>query len=120
MPSILLVEDSREQRKIIMAMLQAANIEDIVEANHGLEALDFLKERSFDLVICDLMMPEMDGMELIREIRENYSDTKIIAMSGGGTTALNYYIEIMEKKLAKTISKPFTKDQISGLVKSLI
>ena len=120
MPSILLVEDSREQRRIISSMLKTDNIEEIVEANHGLEALEFLNQRSFDLVICDLMMPEMDGMELIREIHLNFSGMKIIAMSGGGTAALNYYIEIMEKKLAKTISKPFTKEQINSLINSLI
>ena len=59
------------------------------------------------------------GYELVKQIKKDYPGIKIIVMSGGGTTALNYYIEIMEKKLAKTISKPFTKDQLKQLVDSV-
>ena len=68
MPTILIVDDSTTMRSMVRRVLEADH-HDVVEAMHGAAALAALAERSVDLVVTDVLMPEMDGLALIRALR---------------------------------------------------
>jgi len=83
MARILVVDDEEDVRHSIRFALESAGY-DIFEAQNGIEADEQLAENVFDLVITDMIMPEKEGFELIRDINQNYPDVKIIAITGGG------------------------------------
>jgi CheY-like chemotaxis protein len=81
LPSILVVEDEEKMRELLRRMLERASFT-VMTAPHGREALKLFRERPADLAITDLMMPEMDGFELIRELTAQWPSIRIIAISG--------------------------------------
>lgn len=83
MPRILLVEDDPAVRESALIVLQRAGHE-VVEATNGRAALELLQARVFDLVITDIIMPEVEGLEVIRAVRSRHPACPVIAMSGGG------------------------------------
>jgi CheY-like chemotaxis protein len=80
MRTILVVEDDARARKNISAFLGEKGYE-IDEANDGVEALDKLNLRRFDLVLSDIVMPRMDGLALIEHVCSSWPQTHIIAMT---------------------------------------
>jgi DNA-binding NtrC family response regulator len=80
---ILVVDDDRTVRNAVRVMLEEAGME-ISEATNGAEALRALRRHGADVVLCDLFMPEQDGMEFLRELRPRSSGVRVVAMSGGG------------------------------------
>ncbi len=111
--SILVVDDEETLRRVIEIVLQNAGHR-VVCAESGNEALAVLARQQVDLVISDIVMPETDGIELVRQIRLRHPMVKIISMSGGG----NYLTAALCLKLADhmgalgILSKPFTPDQL--------
>lgn len=84
MSKILIIEDSDSMRAQMAMMVTELDHACITAAN-GREAFDLLKtENDFDLIITDIFMPEMDGIETIEKIREIYPEKRIIAVSAGG------------------------------------
>jgi CheY-like chemotaxis protein len=81
LPSILVVEDEEKMRELLRRMLERASFT-VLTAPHGREALKLFRERPVDLAITDLMMPEMDGFELIRQLTAQWPSIRIIAISG--------------------------------------
>ena len=69
--NVLLVDDSSMNLNVLKAMLSRFGVENVATAGNGVEALAQMKEKSFDLVLTDLWMPEMDGEALVKEIRKN-------------------------------------------------
>ena len=112
MASILVVEDEPSLRRLFQDLLVREGHE-VTTAANGADALGFLETTSFDVVITDLIMPEMEGLSLLRELRKRKSPTKIIAMSGGGRGSAVDYLE-MAKMLGATttLAKPFTPRQL--------
>lgn len=84
MPRILIVDDDANLRAAIRRMLAPMGCE-IDEAANGRDALRAFRARPFDLVLCDVFMPEQDGLELLRELPREFVGAKVISMSGGGT-----------------------------------
>ena len=84
MSRILVVDDEEDVRHSIRFALESAGY-DVFEAQNGLEADERLAENVFDVVITDMIMPEKEGFELIRDIKQNYPDVKIVAITGGGS-----------------------------------
>ncbi len=86
MPRILVVDDSSTVRKLIINILRGANYE-TVEAVDGLDALEKLAQEEIDLIIADLNMPRMNGLELIRTIRQDplYQDIPIVMLTTEGS-----------------------------------
>ena len=78
--SVLVVEDDRWGRKIISDVLRRDGYE-VVEAVDGAQAIELLEQRSFDLVVSDVVMPKLDGLKLLEHIRR-VSRTPVILMSG--------------------------------------
>ena len=80
MVKVLIVEDNDKLRRMIDIYLNQNNFKTYT-AKDGLEALDILDNNSIDLVICDIMMPNMDGFELIKELRTVYKELPIIIVT---------------------------------------
>ncbi len=83
MAKILVMDDEKIIRVIIQRFLEKAGHE-IVLAEDGKKGMDFLCSIHFDLVITDIIMPNQEGLETIRQLRRDFPELKIIAMSGGG------------------------------------
>ena len=80
---VLVVDDDVHARTVARAVLEHAGIE-VDEAVDGAAGLRAYRDAGYDLVLCDLFMPDVDGLELIRELRRDFPEIKIIAMSAGG------------------------------------
>lgn len=81
LPAVLVVEDEEKMRELLRRMLDRAGFT-VMTASHGREALKLFRERPVDIAITDLLMPEMDGFELIRELVAHWPSIGIIALSG--------------------------------------
>lgn len=105
---ILVVDDSRAMRLIIVRQLCQAGFEDaeFLEAGDGVEALRVLEKSSVDLILCDWNMPEMNGLELLRELRAAGCDVVFGFVTSEGTPDM---IKLARESGASfLISKPFT------------
>jgi CheY-like chemotaxis protein len=87
------------------------------EASNGKSGLAAYRQQSPDLVITDIVMPDMEGLEVIRELRQTDPDIKIIAMSGGGIAAAEQYLALARTFGAGSVlDKPFTQEQLLTVV----
>src|SRR5688572_32264434 len=93
MPRILLIEDEDDLRAALRAKLLALG-HCVDEAPNGKIGVDRFRVERQDLVITDMLMPEMEGMETIRRLREICPTVKIIAMAGGGRNPAGLYLRI--------------------------
>ena len=92
----------------------------VTEAANGRKALKFLETTTVDLIITDIVMPDMEGLEAIRHFRQTAPNTKIVAMSGGGSGEVDYLHFAAEFGAAATLSKPFTPTEIVEVVGRLV
>ena len=88
MPKILLAEDDNDMRRFLVKALQNAGF-DVVSYDNGLSAYQRLREEPFELLLTDIVMPEMDGIELARRASELDPDIKIMFITGFAAVALN-------------------------------
>ena len=114
MLDILIVDDSAAIRKILQRVLRQANIPigNVYEAGDGREALESLKAQSVGLILSDINMPNMDGLELLSEVKSNeaWKNLPMIMVSTEGSQAK--VLEAVERGAAGYVKKPFTADQI--------
>lgn len=115
----LLIDDDRFFAKLTAAMLAPA---DVVIAKDGTEGIAFMKERRFDLLITDLLMPEKDGIETILEIRRADATLPILAISGGGRYGARGDLLRMAQRLGAnaTLQKPFSKEVLLAAVEQCL
>ena len=106
MAAILLVEDEKAVRDVLTRMLEGAG-HAVTPAADGTAALRLIDLQSFDLIVADLLLPDTDGMQILRELRARKSPLKMIAISGGGRGSATDYLE-MAKILGavETLQKP--------------
>ena len=102
-PKILLAEDDNDMRRFLARALTKAGYE-VVSFDNGKAAYDRLREEPFELLLTDIVMPEMDGIELARRASELDPDIKIMFITGFAAVALNSDSEA--PKNAKVLSKP--------------
>ena len=120
MQKILIIDDEPHILLMLKKMLERVGYE-IEIATNGVEGIKLFKESGSDLVITDIIMPEKEGLETIREMRRIKSDLKIIAMSGGGKVSADNYLQIARIfGAAKSIAKPFTQKEMVSAVQSLL
>lgn len=81
--TLLIIDDDEVVRESLAAYLEDSNFK-VLQALNGLQGLQIFESEQPDLVICDLRMPQIDGLELIRRIRQTASETPIIVLSGAG------------------------------------
>ncbi|MCI5047484.1 MAG: response regulator [Aquisalinus sp.] len=116
---ILIVEDEDGVRAVIVRTLQMCGYE-IVEASDGDEALEIIEDDdgAFDLVLTDIMMPEMDGPTLIQEAGDKLGNAKVIFMSGYAETAMRDKLGAIEG--AGYLQKPFSIKVVASKVKEAL
>ena len=120
MPRVLVIDDDEQLRALLHEILERAGFE-VMEAAHGAEGLRLYRAQPADLVITDLIMPEKEGVETILELRRDFPNARVIAMSGGGRQAGRDYLRMAEQLGAKrTVSKPFSRQQILDAVRDLL
>src|SRR4030067_2758292 len=106
---ILVVDDEESMGKFMQIMLQKEGYE-VTPAVSGSEALKVLKQKDFDLVIADLMMPEMNGLKLLSEVKQYDSDIDFIVMTA--FASVDTAIEALKKGALDYVTKPFKVDEI--------
>jgi len=114
---VLIVDDEKNIRMTLSQALEALDLE-VETAMNGEEALTKLGEKSFGLMLLDLRMPGMDGMEVLREVREARPDIKVIIITAYGT--IESATEAMKLGAVDFIQKPFTPKEIRELVTSVL
>ena len=118
MPRILVIDDDTAVRTTIRILLERAGYE-IVEAADGKDASRLLDD--VDLVITDLLMPEVDGVDLIGLIRREGHKVPVIAMSGGGKVDSKSYLEVARALGAfAAIAKPFDLEHLLATVRDAL
>ncbi|HEX7966995.1 MAG TPA: response regulator [Stellaceae bacterium] len=123
MALILVIDDDEAMRRLIVKTLSADNHR-IVEAPNGYEGMKLLGEMKPDAVITDILMPQKEGIETIREIREVAPEMKIIAMSGGGSSHNLMFLDVArafgaDAALAKPFRPAELKDTVEKVLKGL-
>lgn len=111
--NVLLVEDSPEVSLSVREILAGAG-HSVEDAANGKEALDKLSGSTFDLVVSDIWMPEMDGIALLKEIRGAGNNIPVVVISGGAPNApLTYTAPLASTFGANAvIYKPFEKEEL--------
>jgi two-component system, NtrC family, response regulator len=109
MDTILIVDDEKNYPLILSAVLQEEGFETLT-ANSGQEALAVLEHSDVDLVLTDMKMPKMDGIELLQRIKQNDPELPVIMMTAYGT--VEKAVEAMQKGAYNYILKPFDNEQL--------
>lgn len=112
MPKILVLDDDVMIRNLLSKILELSGHE-VHLAEDGATALELYRSAEFDLIITDLFMPDKEGLEVIRELRQENPDVKIIAISGGGSLDSMSFLEVARLIGAQhTLEKPFGPDEL--------
>jgi DNA-binding NtrC family response regulator len=116
MKKILIVDDDVQFAEMMQKTLHALGHEPIMAAT-AKQALKLYDPLTVDLVITDLIMPDMEGVELILALRRLNRQAKIIAMSGGGRNTPDTYLNVAHKLGAlKTLAKPFSLEKLRAAI----
>src|SRR5215216_6072942 len=117
MSKILLAEDDNDMRRFLVRAPQNAGF-DVVSFDNWLAAYQRLREEPFELLLTDIVMPEMDGIELARRAAELDPDIKIMFITGFAAVALN--ADSTAPKHAKVLSKPIHLRDLVNEVQKLL
>jgi two-component system chemotaxis response regulator CheY len=110
----LIIDDSSVMRKIVERSLRQAGIElsKVFEAGNGAEALGVLKENQVDLILCDINMPVMDGLEFIKQLPgvDNAKNVPVVMITTEGSET--HVVQALSCGARGYIRKPFTPEQV--------
>ncbi|CDN43502.1 response regulator [Paenibacillus sp. P22] len=120
MAQLLIVDDEAHVVDRLAATVdwQAAGVEQVFKAYSGVEALELLRQFSIDIVVSDIRMPGMSGLELIAEIRGSWPKTKCILLSG--YSDFNYAKEAIRHQAEAYLLKPVKEEELTAAVRSAI
>ena len=105
MAKILIIEDEKSIRNVLCNILREEDENyQVEEAENGLEGLDKISKNTYDLVLCDIKMPKMDGVELLEKVMEIQPDTTMVMISGHGD--IETAVDCIKKGAFDYISKP--------------
>ena len=113
MKRILVIDDHTELRQMLRRILEREGYE-VVEAGDGKEGVELYRQVPADLIITDVVMPEKDGVEIIRELKRDFPDVRVIAISGGSRTLGAQYCLAAMKALGAlyVLAKPFGRKEL--------
>lgn len=90
------------------------------EVSNGRDAVTAYREKSYDVVVTDLIMPEQEGLETIMQLRRHDANVRVIAISGGGRVNATNYLSLARSLGAqKTLSKPFTTEELLAAIEQV-
>lgn len=122
MKTVLLVDDEELLREGLKEILEGRGLQ-VLEASNGAEALQsFALADKIDLVICDVVMPEMDGVDFIDQLRKSFTEVPILTISGGSrVVSARYGLDsALLTGATDTLTKPFTSAQLLAKVDELL
>lgn len=120
MQNILVIDDDKLMCLALAKILISAGY-NVVQAADGEEGLKLYRSQDFDLVITDLIMPDKEGIQIIRELRKENSQIRIIAMSAGGRGGATDYLKWARLMGAKQcLSKPIKRDDLLAAVQAVL
>lgn len=121
MSRMLLVEDDEFGRGALRELFEEHGW-DVAEAENGMEAMRLLAQTDFDVIVTDVFMPDMDGVELIRQIKVTKKSPKILAISGGGAgMGADNTVDIIGAIGADAaLQKPVSNDELLRTVNELV
>ncbi len=121
MARILILEDDEQFREFLQTILtdDGYQVDTVADGRQGLAAV---ANNHFDMVITDIFMPEIDGLQFLLKMRKKHPDITVIGMSGGGARMHPDEVLTMSKEFGAkiTINKPFTKNDLLPLVRQLL
>jgi DNA-binding NtrC family response regulator len=120
MKRVLIVDDETQMRGLLEDLLEGDY--QVLTASNGAEALQLLERDGAELIITDLVMPKMNGIDLVMAVRKQYPALKIIAISGGGgiTGRFDYLPVANLVGAARVIRKPFELAEMRTAVREVL
>lgn len=117
---VLLVDDIKSMRTLIKGILFKLGLHKVVDAADGFEALSVLKTEKIDFIISDWNMPKMDGLELLKKVRENddYKNTPFLMITAENSK--DRVVEAIQAGTSDFIAKPFTEGTLREKIESIL
>lgn len=120
MSQVLVIDDDPQIRRLLDRILSAEG-HNVLLAPEGNRGLELVRTQPVDLVICDLVMPEKEGVETIREIRAHAPRLPIIAISGGSAYGNYSYLPLAQRLGAtRSLQKPFLPAELAEVVREVL
>jgi len=120
MAQILIIEDDQRLRLALKENLQLHGYE-VTDAANGLEGTNMFRSNRADLIVMDIIMPEKEGIETIRELKRDFPTVKIIAISGGGALGPEHYLNVaLALGADKALKKPFRTESLLNYIEELL
>jgi len=120
MAHILVIDDEVQIRDVLRTVLERVGYQ-VTEAGDGNEGLQIYAEGGIDLVVTDIIMPEKGGIDTIMDLRRDFPDVKVIAISGGGMCGDVSYLDMaLGVGADRAIGKPFVLDDFLESVEDLL
>ena len=120
MARILVIDDDEQVLDMLYQSLTREGY-DVLRASNGEQGLRLYRQEPVDLIITDIIMPEKEGIETIIELRQDFPDVKIIAMSGGGRIGTNDYLHLAKIfGVQRTFTKPVAREQLLDAITELL
>jgi two-component system nitrogen regulation response regulator NtrX len=109
MPKILIIDDEKSIRKTLREILEYEKYQ-VDEAAEGLEGMTLLQKEKYDVILCDIKMPKMDGIEVLDKITQSHNDIPVVMISGHGT--IETAVEAVKKGAFDFIAKPLDLNRL--------
>ena len=117
---ILVVDDHKLSQKVLSTQLQTIGFDNIQSTSSGQEALGLLEVQKFDIVMFDLMMPEMDGFQFLQECKKNnYFKTTAFMLSSADADE-NNIMDILSEGAVSYITKPIFQEELKSKIQKVI
>ncbi len=119
---VLIVDDNKFMVSLVKRILDKLEIADPLEAYDGAGALERLDEAAVDVIVCDLNMPGMDGIEFLRHLADRESHPAVILLSGEDKGVLNTAVQLGQAhglRVLGAVPKPVTREPIEALLKKV-
>ena len=110
MSRVLIVDDSRTSRRVLRDMIERAGYEVVGEAVNGREGYEQYGKLKPDIVTMDITMPEMDGIEALTKIKEDYPDATVVMVTAAGQK--DKMMEAVKLGASEFVSKPFVEETV--------
>lgn len=118
MAKVLIVDDAAFMRMMIKDILEKNGFEVVGEANNGIKAVELYKKEKPDVVTMDITMPDMDGIEAVKEIKSIDPDAKVIMCSAMGQQTM--VMDAIKAGAKDFIVKPFQPDRVLEAIKKVV
>jgi two-component system, chemotaxis family, chemotaxis protein CheY len=117
---VLIVDDFPTMRRILKNVLRQINMQNALEAQNGKEALDLLRKEEIDLIICDLLMPEMTGMELLQACKADPQISHIPFIMVTAEAQKKTVMDAIKAGVDNYITKPFTPERLQEAINKVM